>query len=124
MRARGLSVERTTVWRRVQRCAPEINRRMRPHLKMSGTAYRLDETCVEVGKAWKYSCRAADSTANTIGSMPSARRAVSAAKRFLKKLMRADRRRLPFTVGTEKHASYPGAFAASVKRKSCLSAAS
>src|SRR5436305_7631135 len=49
--------------------------------------------------------------------MLSARRDVSAAKRFFKKLMRADHRRLPFTVGTDKHASYPEAFAASVKEK-------
>jgi transposase, IS6 family len=31
--------------------------------------------------------------------------------------MRADHRRLPFTIGTDKHASYPEAFAASVKEK-------
>jgi transposase-like protein len=49
--------------------------------------------------------------------MLSARRDVSAAKRFFKKMMRADHRRLPFTIGTDKHASYPEAFAASVKEK-------
>jgi transposase-like protein len=38
-------------------------------------------------------------------------------KRFFKKPMRADHRRLPFTIGTDKHASYPEAFAASVKEK-------
>jgi YD repeat-containing protein len=32
----GLSVGHATVWRRVQRYVPEINRRMRPHLKVSG----------------------------------------------------------------------------------------
>ena len=31
--------------------------------------------------------------------------------------MRADHRRLPFTIGTYKYASYPEAFAASVKEK-------
>ena len=31
--------------------------------------------------------------------------------------MRADHRRLPFTIGTDKHASYPEAFATSVKGK-------
>ena len=31
--------------------------------------------------------------------------------------MRADHRRLPFTIGTDKHASYPEAFATSVKEK-------
>ena len=49
--------------------------------------------------------------------MLSARRDVSAAKRFFKKLIRADHRRLPFTIGVDKHASYPEAFAASVKEK-------
>lgn len=33
----------------MQRYAPEIDKRMRPHLKMSGTSYRLDKTYVKVG---------------------------------------------------------------------------
>jgi IS6 family transposase len=49
--------------------------------------------------------------------MLSAKRDVSAAKRFFKKLMRTDHRRLPFTIGTDKHASYPEAENASVKEK-------
>jgi transposase-like protein len=90
---------------------------MRPHLKMSGTSYRLDETYVKVGTQWKYLYRAIDSTGQTIEFMLSAKRDVSAAKRFFKKLMRADHRRLPFTISTDKHASYPEAFATSVKEK-------
>jgi IS6 family transposase len=107
MRERGLTVDRVTVFRWVQRYAPEINKRLRPHPKMSGTSYRLDETYVKVGKEWKYLYRAIDSTGQTIQFMLSAKRDVSAAKRFFKKLVRADHRRLPFTVGTDKHASYP-----------------
>ena len=117
MRARGLTVDHVTVFRWVQRYAPEINKRLRPHLKMSGTSYRLDETYVKVGKEWKYLYRAIDSTGQTIEFMLSAKRDVSAAKRFFKKLMRADHRRLPFTIGTDKHASYPEAFAASIRKK-------
>ena len=85
------------------------------NLKMSGTSYRIDETYVEVGKAWKYLYRAIDSGGDTIELMLSAKRAVSAAKRFFKKPLRAEHRRLPFTIGTAKHASYREAFAASVK---------
>jgi transposase-like protein len=90
---------------------------MRQHLKMSGTSYRLDETYVKVGTEWKYLYRAVDSVGDTIEFMLSARRDVYAAKRFFKKLMGADHRRLPFTIGTDKHASYPEAFASSVKEK-------
>jgi transposase, IS6 family len=114
---RGLSVDHTTVWRWVQRFAPEINRRMRPYLKMSGTSYRIDQTYVKVGTEWKYLYRAVDSVGRTIEFMLNARRDVSAAKRFFKKLMRADHWRLPFTIGTDKHASYPEAFTIAVKKK-------
>jgi IS6 family transposase len=117
MRERGLSVDHTTVFRWVQRYASEINKRIRPHLKMSGTSYRVDETYIKVGKTCKYLYRAVDEQGNTIEFMLSAKRDVSAAKRFFKKMMRVDHRRLPFTIGTDKHASYPEAFAASVKEK-------
>jgi len=117
MRERGLSVDHVTIFRWVQRYAPEINRRMRPHLKMSGISYCIDETYVKVGTGWKYLYRAVDSAGDTIEFLLSAKRDVSAAKRFFKKLMRADHRRLPFTIGTDKHASYAEAFAASVREK-------
>jgi transposase, IS6 family len=117
MGERGLRVDHVTIFRWVQRYAPEINKRMRPHLRMSGASYRIDETYVKVGTEWKYLYRAVDSTGNTIEFMLSARRDVPAATRFFKKVMRADHRRLPFTIGTDKHASYPEAFAASVTDK-------
>jgi IS6 family transposase len=90
---------------------------MRPHPKVGGTSYRLDETYVRVGTGWQYPYRAVDSAGRTIQFMPGARRGAAAAKRFFEKMMRADRRRLPFTVGTDKQASHPEAFAAPVKEK-------
>jgi IS6 family transposase len=99
MRERGLTVNHVTVFRWVQRYAPEIDRLMRPHLKMSGTSYRLDETHVNVGKSWKYLCRAVDKDGATIEFMLSAKRDVSVAKRFFKKLMRAEHRGLPSPLG-------------------------
>jgi IS6 family transposase len=62
---------------------------------------------------WKYLYRAVDSAGCTIEFMTGAKRDVSAAKRFFRKVMRADHRRLPFTIGTDKHAFYPEAFATS-----------
>ena len=53
MRERGLSADHVTTFSWVQRYAPEIDKRMRPHLKMGGTSYRLDETYVKVGKECK-----------------------------------------------------------------------
>ena len=117
MRERGLSVDHTTIFRWVQKYGPEINKRIRPHLKLAGASYRIDETYIKVGKSWKYLYRAVDRQGATIEFMLSAKRDVSAAKRFFKKMMRAEHRRLPFTIGTDKHASYPEAFAASVKAK-------
>lgn len=90
---------------------------MRPHLRTSGTSYRIDETYVKVGTEWKYLYRAVDSAGQTIESMLGAKRDVCAAERFFRKLMRADRRRLPFTIGADKYASYPEASAASIKEK-------
>jgi transposase-like protein len=117
MRERGLGVDHPTVSRWVRRYAPEINKRVRPHLKMSGASYRVDETYIKVGRSCKYLYRAVDKEGNTIEFMLSAGRDVSAAKRFFKKLMRADHRRLQFTIGTDNNASYPEAFAASVTEK-------
>ena len=119
MRERGLSVDHTTVWRWVQKYAPEINKRMRSHLRMSGTSYHSDETYVKVGAEWKYLYRAVDSAGQTIEFMLSARRDVSAAKRFFKKMMRAEHRRLPFSIGVDKNAAYPEAFSASQEGGSC-----
>ena len=113
MSERGLSVDHVTIFRWVQCYAPEINKRVRPYLRMSGTSYRIDETYVKVGTEWKYLYRAVDSAGCTIEFMLSAKRDVSAAKRFFKKLMRAEHRRLPFSISVDKNASYPEAFRAS-----------
>jgi transposase, IS6 family len=105
------------VFRWVQKYAPEINRRIRPHLKISGTSYRVDETYIKVGKSCKYLYRAVDKSGQTIEFLLSAKRDVSAAKRFFKKMMRADHRRLPFTISVDKNAAYPEAFTTSQKEK-------
>lgn len=44
MRERELAVDHVTSFNWVQRYAPEINKRIWPHLRISGTSYRLGET--------------------------------------------------------------------------------
>lgn len=101
----------------VQRYAPEINKRMRPHLKLAGASYRIDETYVKVGKEWKYLYRALDKDGQAIEFMLSAKRDISAAKRFFENVMRADHRGLPLSISVDRHASYPEAFTASQEEK-------
>jgi IS6 family transposase len=48
VRERGLSVDHVTVWRWVQRYAPQIERRLRPHLKPTNKSWRVDETYIRV----------------------------------------------------------------------------
>jgi transposase, IS6 family len=117
MRERGLDVDHSTVFRWVQRYAPEINKRVRQHLKMSGASFRVDETYIKVGKACKYLYRAVDKEGQTVEFMLSAKRDVSAAKRFFKKMMRAEHRRLPFSISVDKNAAYPEAFSTSQAEK-------
>ncbi len=40
---RGLSVDHTTIYRWVKRYAPELDKRIRPHLRRRGISYRLDD---------------------------------------------------------------------------------
>jgi transposase-like protein len=117
MRERGLDVDHSTVFRWVQRYAPEINKRIRQHLKMRGTSYRVDETYIKVGKMCKYLYHTVDIEGQTIEFMLSAKRDVSAAKRFFKKMMRAEHRRLPFSISVDKNAACPEAFSASQEER-------
>ena len=71
-----------------------------------------------VGKTCKYLYRAVDKEGSTIEFMLSAKRDVSAAKRFFKKMMRAEQRRLPFSISVDKNAAYPEAFSTSQAEQS------
>jgi transposase, IS6 family len=66
MRERGLHVDRTTIYRWVQRYAPELDKRCLPHLKACNDSWKVDETYVKVRKIWIYLYRAVDSEGNTL----------------------------------------------------------
>jgi transposase-like protein len=96
---------------------PRVNKGIRQHLKMSGRSYRVDETYIKVGKTCTYLYRAVDKEGQTIECMLSAKRDVSATKRFCTKMMRAGQRRLPFSISVDKNAAYPEAFSASPEER-------
>jgi transposase-like protein len=58
-----------------------------------------------------------DKEGQTIEFMLSAKRNVSAAKRFFRKIMRADHRRLPFSISVDKNAAYSEAFSTTQEEK-------
>lgn len=62
---RGLPADHTTIWRWVQRYAPEVNKRCRRELKPSNGSWRVDETYIRVKGKWTYLYRAVDSTGAT-----------------------------------------------------------
>ncbi len=87
MLERGLHVDHTTIYRWVQRYAPELDKRCRPHLKATNDSWRVDETYIKVKKVWMYLYRAVDSDGNTLEFLLSPRRDAEAAKRFFVKAL-------------------------------------
>jgi IS6 family transposase len=74
LRERGVRVDHTTVFRWVQRYAPELDTRCRPSLRATNNSYRVDETYITIKKHWYYLYRGVDSTGATLDFMLSATR--------------------------------------------------
>jgi IS6 family transposase len=82
---RGLSVDHTTVWRWVQCYGPELEQRLRRHLKPTDKSWRVDETYIRVKGRWCCLHRAINSAGATIDFLLSAFRDADAAKRLFRK---------------------------------------
>jgi len=80
---RGLSVDHSTIGRRVLCYAPELNKRVHREVRRPNRSWRVDETYVRVAGAWSYLYRAVDSAGETIDFMLSPKRDAVAAKHFL-----------------------------------------
>jgi transposase-like protein len=79
---RGVPVDDTTVFRWIQIYAAELEKRIRPHLRLSNGSWRVDETYVRVKGRWTHLYRAVDSRGQTIDFLVTAKRDAEAAKRF------------------------------------------
>jgi transposase, IS6 family len=85
---RNLSIDPSTIWRWVQRYAPELNVRVRRELKPRTVRDEL-ETYVRVAGRWNYLYKAVDSTGATIDFLLSETRDLTSARRFFQKALAA-----------------------------------
>jgi transposase-like protein len=97
------------IW--IQAYAAELEKRIRPHLRMSNGPWRVDETYVKVKGRWTYLYRAVDSRGETIDFLLSAKRDAEAAKRFFRKALTQPHTVNPRAVTVDKNAAYPKAIA-------------
>jgi len=88
MGERCVVVDHSTIYRWVQKYAPEIEKRLRWQWRRPrSTSWRVDETYVKVRGKWSYLYRALDKEGNTIDFYLSPTRNAKAAKRFLSKAL-------------------------------------
>ena len=111
MLERGLHVDHTTIYRWVQKYAPELEKRCRPHLKTCNDSWRVDETSIKIKKVWFYLYRAVDSDGNTSEFLLSPTRDAEAAKRFFLKALHGPACSVPHARLLEEIARQPEASA-------------
>jgi transposase, IS6 family len=91
--------------------AAELEKRIRPHLRMSNGSWRVDVTYVKVKGRWMYLYRTVDGCGQTIDFLLSTRRDAEAAKRFFRKALAQSHTVNPRTITVDKNAAYPKATA-------------
>ncbi|GHO72412.1 hypothetical protein KSD_01830 [Ktedonobacter sp. SOSP1-85] len=68
MAERGLSVDHTTIYRWVQRYAPELEKRCRPRLQMTTDSWRVDETYIKgATRTWLLTLSEAKEISSLVG---------------------------------------------------------
>jgi transposase, IS6 family len=104
---RGVEVDHTTIFRWVQAHAPELEKRIRPHLRPSNGSWRVDGTYVRVKGRWMCLCRAVDSRGQAIGFLLAAKRDAAAAKRFFRKALGQPHAVNPRAITVDKNPAHP-----------------
>ena len=106
MAERGLDVDRSTVFRWVQKFGPELSKRAERHLSRASLNWHVDETYIRVGGKWRYLWRAIDANGQLIDFRLTARRDAKAAKAFLNKAIERVRLHRPVSICTDKAPTY------------------
>ena len=121
MGERGVSVDHSTIYRWVQKYAPEIEKRLRWQWRgPRSTSWRIDETYVKVRGQWAYLYRAVDKHGSTIDFYLSPTRNTAAAKRFLGKALSGLKDwEKPRVINTDKAPTYAAALTELKKEGRC-----
>jgi len=103
---RGIEVDHVTVYRWVQRFAPEFAEAASARRHVAGDRRHVDETYVRIGGMWRYLFRAIDQFGQAIDVLLSPRRDAGAARRFFERAIRRTRIS-PTEVTTDRYRAYP-----------------
>jgi transposase, IS6 family len=104
---RGVQVDHTTLFRWIQAYAQELDKSVRPHLRVTNGSWRVDETYIRVKGEWVYLYRAVDVAGQTIDFLLSVKRDAAAAKRFFRKALKQSHTVSPRTITVDRNATYP-----------------
>ena len=102
LRERGLEADPTTIWRWVQHDGPELEERLRRHLKPTKRSWRVDETDVCVRGRWGSRSRALDSAGATIDVVRAGWRAAAAANRLFRQALPDPAHPRPRVINTDR----------------------
>jgi transposase-like protein len=103
---RGVEVDHVSIYRWVQRFAPELMEAARSRRHVVGDRWHVDETYVKVGGTWRYLFRAIDQFGQVIDVLLSPRRNAEAARRFFAQAI-GETQVSPVEVTTDRYRLYP-----------------
>lgn len=106
---RHLFIERSTICRWVHEYAPELDRRVKSHLKKTSDSWKLDETHIKIKGKWHYLYRAIDKFGQTLDWMLSRYRNKKSAKRFFVKTLGNQHVVCPRVINVDKSPTFPPA---------------
>ena len=103
---RGVDVDRSTVFRWVQKLGPELAKRTEGHLQRASLNWHADETYIRVGGKWRYLWRAIDENGQLVDFRLTARCDAKAAKAFLNRVIERVRLHRPVSICTDEAPTY------------------
>jgi putative transposase len=106
--ARGITVSYETIRSWCDRFGPQYATGLRRRRPRAGDTWHLDEVYLKINGEWRYLWRAIDQDGNVLDILVQSRRDTKAAKRFLARLMKKQRR-VPRVMVTDKLRSYGAA---------------